>query len=153
MASQIPNALKARLLGDDSQISTAINLKTDTIKIMLVAAGTWTPAIDTDVFIDDGTANDAKSNEVAASGSYTAGGTTLTPTLSTDDTDDEGVFDATDVSWTTATITARYGVVYKSTGVDTTSPIVCVIDFGSNQTSTAGTFAITFAAEGIVNLN
>ena len=152
MASQIPNAFKGRLMGDTAQIATAINLATDTIKIMLVAASTWTPNIDTDVFIDDGTANDAKSNEVAASGTYSAGGATLTMTGSTDDTDDEGVFDATDVSWTSATITARYAVVYKSTGVDTTSPIIAIIDFGSDQTSTVGTFLITFAAEGIINL-
>jgi hypothetical protein len=139
-------------MGDTAQISTAVNLATDTIKLMLVAAGTWTPSADADVFIDDGTANDAKSNEVAASGTYSAGGATLTITGSTDDTDDEGVFDATDVSFTSATITARYAVVYKSTGVDATSPIIAVIDFGSNQTSTAGTFAITFASEGILNL-
>lgn len=147
MASVITNAFKARLLGDDSQISTAVNLKTDTIKLMLVTSS-YTPDIDADVFVS--TPDDF---EVANSGTYAAGGATLAPTLSTDDTDDEGVFDATDVSFTSATITARYAVIYKSTGVATTSPIVCVIDFGSNQSSSTGTFTITFAAEGIINLN
>lgn len=147
MASVLTNAFKARLLGDDSQISTAVNLKSDTIKLMLVTS-TYTPDIDADVFVS--TPDD---NEVGASGTYSAGGATLTTTVTTDDTDDEGVFDATDVSFTSATITARYAVVYKSTGVATTSPIVCVIDFGSNQSSSAGTFAITFATEGIINLN
>jgi len=76
----------------------------------------------------------------------------LTPTSSTDDTDDEGVFDAVDVSITGATITARYAVIYKDTGTPSTSPIVCVIDFLADKTSTEGTFAIAFAAEGIINL-
>lgn len=152
MANTIPNAFKGRLLGDTAQIATAINIATDTIKYMLVAAGTWTPAIDTDVFIDDGTANDAKSNEVAASGTYSAGGATLTITSSTDDTNDWGKMTATNISFTSATITARYGVVYKSTGVDTTSPILVTQDFGSNITSTGGTFSVTFAANGILTL-
>lgn len=153
MASIIPNAFKGRLMGDTAQISTAINLATDTVKLMLVAAGTWTPNADNDVFIDDGTANDAKSNEVSASGTYSAGGATLTKSSSTDDPNDVGIFDASDVSFTSATITARYAVIYKSTGVDTTSPILCVIDFGSNQSSSNGTFAITFSADGIIRIN
>ena len=114
----------------------------------MLVTSSYTPDIDADVFVS--TPDDF---EVANSGTYAAGGATLTPTLSTDDTDDEGVFDATDVSFTSATITARYAVIYKSTGVATTSPIVCVIDFGSNQSSSTGTFTVTFAAEGILNLN
>lgn len=147
MASLITNAFKGRLMGDTAQIATVINLATDTIKLMLVTSS-YTPSADDDVFVS--TPDDY---EVANSGTYSAGGATLTVTGSTDDTDDEGVFDAVDVSFTSATITARYAVIYKSTGTATTSPIICVIDFGSNQTSTAGTFTITFAAEGIINLN
>lgn len=146
MASYIPNAFKGRLMGDTAQISAAINLATDTIKLMLLTSS-HTPDIDAEVFIDD-----VSANEVSASGTYSAGGATLTWTGSTDDTDDEGVGDATDISFTSATITARYAPIYKSTGTPSTSPIICVIDFGSVQTSTAGTFAITFNAEGILNL-
>lgn len=146
MASVIPNSFKGRLMGDTAQIATAINLATDTIKLMLVTSS-YTPDVDADVFIDD-----VSANEVGASGTYSAGGITLTITGSTDDTDNEGVMDAADVSVTSATITARYGVVYKDTGTPATSPIIAVIDFGSNQTSTAGTFALAFAAEGILNL-
>ena len=150
MASYITNAFKARLLGDNSQISTAVDMEADTIKAMLLTSS-HTPNIDTEVFISD-----ISANEVGTSGSYTTGagnGFSITPTSSTDDTDDEGVWDATDISATSATITARYLAFYKWTGSAATSPIIAVIDFGSNQTSTAGTFAITFASEGIVNLN
>lgn len=147
MASVIYNSFKGRLMGDTAQIGTAINLATDTIKVALVTSS-YTPDIDADVFWDD-----VSANEVSASGSYTAGGATLSVSNSTDDTDDEGVFDATDVSWTSATITARYAVIYKSTGTPATSPLIALIDFGSDQASTAGTFTITFAAEGIINVN
>ena len=146
MASVLPNAIKGRLLGDNAQIATAVDLEADTIKLMLITSS-YTPDVDADVFIDD-----VSANEVGASGSYSAGGVTLTVTCSTDDTDNEGVFDATDVAITGATITARYGVIYKDTGTPGTSPIVLVIDFGSDQSSTAGAFNIAFAAEGIINL-
>lgn len=147
MASYIPNTFKGRLMGDTAQIGTAINLASDTVKLMLLTSS-HTPDVDAEVFIDD-----VSANEIAASGTYSAGGVTLTCTGSTDDTDDEGVFDATDVSITGATITARYAAIYKDTGTPSTSPIIAVIDFGSNQASTGGTFTITFAAEGILNLN
>lgn len=127
-------------------LGTMVDLDGDTIKLSLHTSS-YTPDQDAHDFFDDVT------NEVSASGTYSAGGATLTVTLSQDNTDDEGVFDATDVSFTSATITARYAVIYKSTGVSTTSPLICLIDFGSNQTSTAGTFTITFAAEGIINVN
>jgi hypothetical protein len=125
MASSLPNTIKGRLLGDNSEISTAVDLEADTIKLMLLTSS-HTPNDDTDVFIDD-----VSANEVSASGTYSAGGGTLTVTSSTDDTDNEGVFDATDISFTSATITARYAVIYKDTGTPGTSPIVCTIDFVS----------------------
>ncbi len=146
MASIVPNSFKGRLMGDASIIGTAINLASDTVKLMLLTSS-HTPSADNDEFIDD-----VSANEVGASGSYSAGGVTLTKASSTDDTDDEGVFDATDVAITAATITARYAVLYKDTGTPSTSPIICEIDFGQNYSSTAGTFTITFAAEGILNL-
>lgn len=145
MASAVYNSFLGRILGDAGVVSTAIDLEQDTIKLSLHTS-TYSPDIDADEFYDD------VDNEVGASGTYSAGGATLTVTSSTDDTDDEGVFDATDVSFTSATITARYAIIYKSTGTASTSPLVLYIDFGSDQTSTAGTFTISFAAEGILNI-
>lgn len=141
MASFVYNNYKARMLG----LGTMVDLDGDTIKLALTTSS-YTPDQDAHDFFDDVT------NEVSASGTYSAGGATLSVTLSQDNTDNEGVFDATDVSFTSATITARYAVIYKSTGVSGTSPLVCLIDFGSDVTSTGGTFTITFAAEGILNV-
>jgi len=143
MASGVYNNYKVRMLGS----GTAVDLDGDTIKLALLTSS-YTPDFDAHDFYDD-----VSANEVAASGSYSAGGATLSVTLTQDNTDDEGVFDATDVSFTTFTGTARYAVIYKSTGVAATSPLIALIDFGSDITASGGTFAITFAAEGIVNVN
>lgn len=147
MASYVPNSFKGRLMGDTSQISTAVNLASDTVKLMLLTSS-HIPNEDADVFISD-----ISANECPASGTYSAGGVTLTKSSSTDDTDNEGVFDASDVSFTGATLNARYGAVYKDTGTPSTSPVICVLDFGSTITSTGGTFSVSFSSEGILNLN
>jgi hypothetical protein len=143
MASLIFNNWKYRQLGDTGV--APINHKTDTIKIALVTSA-YVPDQDAHSFFNQVT------NEVTGTG-YTAGGITLNVTTSQDNTDNEGVFDADDVSWTNATITARGAVIYKSTGVPSTSPLICYIDFGGDVAVTAGTFAITFHSEGIININ
>ena len=104
--------------------------------------------IDDYEFIDD-----VSANEVSGTG-YTSGGAALaSKAVTVDDTDDEGVFDAADTTWSTSTITARYAVLYKDTGTPSTSPIICIIDFGSDKSSSAGNFTISWNAEGILNLN
>jgi hypothetical protein len=143
MADTVYNAFKARQLG----ATTPINPATDTIKLALLTSS-YTPDFDAHDFFDD-----VSAFEVAASGTYSAGGATLTITASQDNTDNEGVMDASDPTFTSATINARYGVVYKSTGVASTSPLISLHDFGSNIVSTAGNFAVTFNSEGIVNIS
>lgn len=123
-----------------------IDLDTDTIKVALVTSA-YTPDQDVHDFFDDVT------NEVTGTG-YTAGGSSLAnKAVTADNTDNEGVFDADDVAWTTSTITARGAVIYKSTGTASTSALICYLDFGSDKISTAGTFTISWNAEGILNLN
>ena len=86
------------------------------------------------------------SNEVANSGTYTAGGGTLvnvTPTTS----GTTAFTDFADLSFTSATITAFGALIYNTTptsGLGLTNPTVCVLDFGGAKTSTAGTFTIVF---------
>lgn len=82
-------------------------------------------------------------NEVTASGSYSAGGgalTNVTPTSS----GTTAFTDFADLSFTTATITARGALIYNDSA--TGDPTVVVLDFGSDKTSTAGTFQIIFPA-------
>ena len=80
-------------------------------------------------------------NEVSASGSYTAGGgalTNITPTTS----GTTAFTDFADLSFTSATITARGAMIYNSSQAG--NPSVVILDFGSDKTSTSGTFQIIF---------
>lgn len=82
-------------------------------------------------------------NEVAASGSYTAGGGTLSSVTPTSG-GTTAFTDFADLSFTTATITAYGALIYNDTA--TGNPAVAVLDFGGAKTSTAGTFTIVFPA-------
>jgi hypothetical protein len=84
-------------------------------------------------------------NEVANSGSYSAGGGTLTNVTPT--TGGTTAFtDFADITFTTATITAHGALIYNTTtgGGSGTTDTVVVLDFGSDKTSTAGDFQIVF---------
>jgi hypothetical protein len=83
------------------------------------------------------------SNEVTASGSYSAGGGTLTNVTPTS-SGTTAFTDFADISFTTATITARGALIYNDTA--TGDPTVVVLDFGSDKTSTSGTFQVIFPA-------
>jgi len=81
------------------------------------------------------------SDEVGDSGSYSAGGGALTNvTPSTSGTTAFTDFD--DITFTSATITARGALIYNDTA--TGDPSVVVLDFGTDKTSTAGDFQIVF---------
>jgi hypothetical protein len=119
-----------------------VDLSIDTIKCALVT-NAYTPNEDHNLW------SDVSDNE-ASGVSYTAGGATLAgKTVVQDDDNNRGVFDANDVIWTTSTITARYAVLYDIT-VD--NNLICLIDFGSNQSSDAKDFAIIWHADGIIVL-
>jgi hypothetical protein len=84
------------------------------------------------------------SNEVADSGTYAAGGGTLT-NISPTTSGTTAFTDFDDISFTSATITARGALIYNTTPAHTyTNPAVAVLDFGSDKISTAGTFTIQF---------
>ena len=81
-------------------------------------------------------------NEVSNSGTYTAGGgslTNVTPTTS----GTTALCDFADISFTSATITARGALIYNS---DDSNKAAVVLDFGGDKTSTSGTFTIQFPA-------
>ena len=123
-------------------LNGSIDWDTDTIKAMLVTA-TYSPNLDTHAFRSDIT------NEVSGTG-YTAGGATLAnKAVNQDNTNDRAAFDSDDPQWTTATITARAVVLYKSRGgASTADELAGYWDFGSDIVSTAGTFTIAVNAVG-----
>ena len=121
----------------------AFNLTSDTIKVALVTSS-YVPNIDTHDFFDDIT------NEVTSAG-YTAGGAALaSPSITIDTSGDFAWFDASDTSWTGTTITARYAIIYKSTGTASTSPLICYIDFGTDWVTSSETFYLQWASTGIL---
>tara|TARA_R110000868_G_scaffold112176_5_gene302310 strand:+ start:1688 stop:2089 length:402 start_codon:yes stop_codon:yes gene_type:complete len=119
-------SFKAEILGGIQ------DLDTDVIKIALYTSA---------ASLDATTTAYSTSNEVVGTG-YTAGGNTLaSPTISTSGT--TAYVDFADSSWTTATITARGALIYNSSK---SNKAIAVLDFGSDKTSTAGTFTVQMPA-------
>lgn len=89
--------------------------------------------------LDASTTAFTTSNEVSGTG-YSSGGATLTvvaPTTSST----TAFLDFNDVTFSSATITARGALIYQSGG---SNPAVAVLNFGADKTSTAGDFTIQF---------
>jgi len=90
--------------------------------------------------LDASTTAYTATNEVSGTG-YSAGGGTLTnvtPTTS----GTTALTDFADLTFSSATITARGALIYNDTA--TGDPSVVVLDFGADKTSTAGDFTIVF---------
>jgi hypothetical protein len=88
------------------------------------------------------------SNEVANSGTYAAGGGTLTNVTPTS-SGTTAFTDFADLSFTSATITAYGAMIYNDSAAG--NPSVCILDFGGAKTSTAGTFTIIFPTADATN--
>ena len=87
------------------------------------------------------------SNEVTASGSYSAGGGNLT-NQGASGSGATAFIDFADLDFTSATISAQAAVIYNSntSATTNTNAAVMVLDFGAVKTSTSGTFTIQFPA-------
>ena len=82
-------------------------------------------------------------NEVVATGTYTAGGGILAgQTVSLDGS--VGIVDFADLSFTGVTLSALGAVIYNTSFGSNAA--VCVLDFGAVKTATSGTFTILFPA-------
>ena len=71
---------------------------------------------------------------------YSSGGsalTNVTPTTS----GTTAIVDFADLTFSTATVTARGGLLYNTTN---SNKAICAIDFGGDKTSTAGDFTVVF---------
>ena len=87
------------------------------------------------------------SGEVASGGGYTTAGESLTNTGVAKSTV-TSYTDFSDVSWTSASFTARGCLIYNSSTISglTSNAAVCSIDFGGDKTVSSGTFTIQFPA-------
>ena len=82
----------------------------------------------------------SSSNEVSNSGTYTATGGTLTSVTPTT-SGTTAICDFADISFTSATITARGALIYNNSK---SNAAIAVLDFGSDFSSSNGTFQIQF---------
>jgi hypothetical protein len=128
------NSFKSGLINGD------FDFDTDTIKMAL-----YTNA----ATLDEDTAAYTTTGEISASG-YTASGVTLTVEKGITDNIAFISFENVTIS---AVFTARGALIYKSGG---SNPAICVLDFGSDKTSTA-TFTVTFptasSADALIRLS
>jgi hypothetical protein len=122
----------------DDTVKGSIDFDTDTFKMILVTSSytaAKTHAKRSDV-----------TNEVSGTG-YTTGGNAAAATCTKDNTNNREDITFSITSWTTATITARAGVIYKSRGgLASADELVAYVDFGTDVTSTAGTFSVTISS-------
>jgi hypothetical protein len=129
MASLIYNSAPDEMARGD------IDFDTDTFNAMLVTSS-YTPNKDTHDFRDDVT------NEASGTG-YTAGGVASAVTVTKDTANDKVTIQLGAVSWASSTITARGCVYYKSRGgASSADELVCYADFGSDVSSSGGTFSV-----------
>jgi hypothetical protein len=127
-----------------------INFGSDSFKGILVTSVPTESNLDTWDFRNDIT------NEVAATGGYTAGGFAVTASVGTVDAANDRVavtFSAASPTYTSSTISARGVIVYKDTGTASDSPLAHFVDFGETVASTNGNFTVTFTTPLYINAN
>ena len=110
-------------------MNTASNLEANTLKLALYTSS---------ASLDETTATYSAVNEVPASGTYAAGGATLTTVAITTD-GNTAIFDCDNVSFTAATISAQAAVIYNNSF---SNAAIAVFDFGAVKSSSNGTFEV-----------
>lgn len=135
ITAAICNSFKLQLLTATHDFTNSTG---DTFKLALYTSA---------ASLDKTTTAYTSSGEVGSSGSYVAGGgvsavalASLLPVLS----GDTACLAFSTLTFTSATITARGALIYN---YSKSNKAVCVLNFGSDQTSTAGNFTITFPAQ------
>jgi len=125
-------------------MSPGANLESVTIKCALY---------DNTATLNQNTTAYITANEISDSGTnYVIGGETLTNVAITVD-GTTAIFDADNVSWANATISAQAALLYNFTN---SNAAIAVLDFGGVKTSTNGTFELQFpnadATNGLIRI-
>jgi hypothetical protein len=123
------NSFKQELLGGVHNFATGGN----TFKLSLYTSAANLSAATT-VY--------TSTNEVAATGQYTAGGGILAGQQTSLDTG-VGIVTFSNLSFTGVTLTAAGALIYNNSA---SNKAVCALSFGGDKTATAGTFTIVFPA-------
>lgn len=123
----------------------------DTVKLTLHTG--YTPDIDTHTVWGDTGVN---STEYGTASGYTAGGKTLaSQDVTQDNTNDRGVFDADDVTWTSlgalSPATPSHAILRDDTPVSPADPLILYWVLGITATN-GGDYTLQFGANGILLL-
>ena len=133
ITSAICNSFKQEILEAEHNFTASTG---NTFKLALydsdatLGAGTTAYTTSEEITNTSGTAYSAKGKAL----------TSVTPTLDSS----TAVCDFADVSWTSASFTARGCLIFNDS--HSTDAAVCAIDFGGDKTATSGTFTIQFPA-------
>jgi len=123
--------------------TVGLSIESETAVKVRLAQAAYTPNFDTHDFRNDAT------NEPGNSGTYAAGGSVVTATEVTvvDPAATQLSFDAIDVAWTAATITAAAAIGYfVRGGADTADELIWSSSFGGDVATVAGTFTVSWHA-------
>ena len=132
----IANAFKKQLLEGDQNFSSSGG---DVFKLALYTSSAT---------LNSTTTAYSATNEVGNSGTYSAGGGTLTgqsTNIGTGTGKGVAFVDFADLSFTGVTLTARGALIYNTSSA-VTNAAVAVLDFGADKTATSGTFTVQFPA-------
>lgn len=132
----------------EAETPRVFDLLTDSIKVMLCTS-TYVPDQDNHKF------KSSVTNELPATGGYTAGGVALaSKTLVYTAAGHYLVFDAADAIWTTATLSAvRIAVIYNArAAADADKELIGFVDFGSDRSSVGVNFELQWDPLGIFKL-
>lgn len=122
----------------------AIDLVNDTISLKYMQTS-YTPNASTEAFLSDVSASEA-------AGAPTE--TLASKTVTIDIANSRVEFDAADVSEPDITTTTDKFIIYKDTGVASTSPLIVCIDIVEGTLNpVAGTLGLGFDAQGIMSID
>ena len=153
ITSAIANTFKVEILQGGHNFNDASGAPTgNTFKIALYSSNSATLSKSTTAYTApaDGTADPTNTYEVTSTSSgYTTGGKSLTASADPVLSGDTACVKFDDISWTSASFTARGCLIYNSTAVTgfTTNRAVCAVNFGADKTVTSGTFTVQFPAQ------
>lgn len=116
------------------------NFSADTIRVGLYTAS-YTPNQNTDEFLST-----ISAYEVSTSGTNYAAVTLTGVTWTYDTVNKRGILGASPVTFTGVTLSTRFAVVYKSTGVAGTSRLISWLDFGATKTYSGEDIQLSFVS-------
>ena len=157
ITSAIANTFKVEILQGGHNFNDASGAPTgNTFKLALYSSNSATLSKSTTAYTApaDGTADPTNTYEVTSTSSgYTTGGKSLTASADPVLSGDTACVKFNDISWTSASFTARGCLIYNSTAVTgfTTNRAVCAVNFGADKTVTSGTFTIQFPTADATN--